>query len=159
VSAEGSSHVATVHPATVEERLQPIGQLVQVTAGRRIVVRKPRDGEHPSVAFGDDVGAETRSPHLHQRWVLPAPGLGPLDPSMDRQERGARHAVLQPDPSRGPERIRTRREPLVEAAGASSKRQDLLTGEIESTLGHNPCVPLRELGAIAASRAPVGGRA
>ena len=121
VHAKSASRLAVGHRPAVEERFEPVRQLLRIPTSGTIVGQPPK-GEHRSVAFGDHVRAEPWPPQLHQRRVLPAARLGTLDTGMDRQERGPRHAVLQAGPRRGPQRVRTRRESLIEAAGASSKR-------------------------------------
>ena len=65
----------------------------------------------------DDVRAEPRTPELDERGVLPGRRPGALDPRMDRQERGARHAVLQAGPRGAPERRRGRRAAARRAPG------------------------------------------
>ena len=135
MAAEPASHLATIHPPTVEEGFDAVGELVPFAAHRGIV-RQPRDGEEGVVAFGNDVHAEAWPPHLHERRIFPATRLGPLDASVDREERSSRHAVLQPGPRCEPQRLRARGEPLVQATDASSKREDLRTRQIEPTLGH-----------------------
>ena len=87
--------------------------------------------------FGDDVGAVARPPQLGERGILPRRRLDPVDPRVQREQRGSRHAVLQAGPRRPPQRLRARRQPLVEPTDPSSERQDLPPREPESRLHRN----------------------
>ena len=93
-------------------------------SGRRCPRRPPARpgsvGSRPSVNGAvlrrDDVRAEPRTPQLDERRVLPGRRLGALDARMDRQQRGARHAVRQARPRRrrsesGPGGSRSSRAP------------------------------------------------
>src|SRR5581483_6372095 len=94
-----------------------------------------RDREERVVAGRHDVGAEARPPDLHERPVLPARGVRPLDARVDGEERGARHAVLEARPRRLPQRAGAGRQPLLEMPGAAPKREDLRARELEPRRG------------------------
>ncbi len=100
------------------------------------VVRQDAQGKDREVGLGDDEHAVTRTPYLDKRRILPCGGAGALDARMDRQQRGPRHAVLQPRPRGSPQRGRSRGQPLVERADASSERQDLRPRQLEPGGGH-----------------------
>jgi hypothetical protein len=68
--------------------------------------------------------------------VLPRRGIGPLDPRVDRQQRGSWHAVLQPRPRRTPKRARSGWEPLVERTDPSPEPEDLRPCEVQPRPGH-----------------------
>ena len=92
------------------------------SARRRII---PLSGSRPSVntaqvARGDDVHVVPRTPDLHERRVLPGGRSGAFHARVDREERGARHAVLQPGPRGLPQRPAARRESLVQRSDAPS---------------------------------------
>ncbi len=96
------------------------------------VVGKPPEREQREVALGDDIGVVARPPELGERRILPRRRLDPVDPRVQRQQRGSRHAVLQAGPRRPPQRLRALRHPLVEPTDPSPERQDLLPREPES---------------------------
>ena len=66
--------------------------------------------------------------------MLPGRRLDPLDPRVQREQRGSRHAVLQAGPGRAPQRLRARRQALVERADPSPERQDLPPRDPQSRL-------------------------
>ena len=78
------------------------------------VVGEPPQREEREVALGDDVGLVPRPPELDERGMLPGRGLDLLDPRVQREERGSRHAVLQAGPRRPPQRLRAFGHSLVE---------------------------------------------
>ena len=128
--AEPASGLAVAHPPAVEEGVQAGGDVLCALPAAG-VVRQPPEREDRAVARRHDVRAEPRPPDLDERRILPGRRLGPLDPRVDREERGARHAVLQARPRRTPERARAGWEPLVERADAPSEREDLRPREVE----------------------------
>src|SRR5215212_609314 len=76
----------------------------------------------------------SRTPELDERRVLPRRWLGALDPRVDRQQGGSRHAVLESGPRGAAKRPTSGWEPLVERADVSPERQDLRAGEGESSV-------------------------
>jgi hypothetical protein len=84
--------------------------------------------------------------------VLPRRRPRPVDTRMDRQERGSRHAVLQPRPGRTPERARPPRQTLVEGADAPPEREDLRPRQLKPGGGHASPLP-RARGAISTTSA------
>ena len=86
----------------------------------------PRD-----ILRGDHIRAVPRPPHLHERLVRPAGGLGSLHAGVDREQRRPRHAVLQSRPGRQPQRFVPVGQAPVKRARATPEGQDLLAGEGE----------------------------
>ena len=68
-----------------------------------------------AVTGRDHVRAEPRTPDLDQRGVLPGGRLGSLDTRVDREERGAGHAVLEARPRGTTEGIRAEWQSLSSA--------------------------------------------
>ena len=68
-------------------------------------VGMPPEREQREVALRDDVGVVARPPELRERRVLPRRRLDPVDARVQREQRGPRHAVLQPGPRRPPQRL------------------------------------------------------
>ena len=115
--------------------MQPGGEVLRHPPGAGSV-RQPPEREDREVARRDDVRAVPRPPELDERRVLPGGRLGALDARVDREERGAGHAVLQAGPRRTPERAPSAWEPLVERADVSSEREDLRPREVEPRRPH-----------------------
>jgi hypothetical protein len=109
-------------PRPLGERLRRRGTLLSAGRGRRPAA-SPR--EDRTVACGHDVRAEPWAPELDERRVLPAGRLSPVDTRVDRQQRGSRHAVLEPGARRTPQRPRAAWQPLVERPNPPSEREDL----------------------------------
>ena len=101
------------------------------------VVRQHPQGEDGEVAGGDDEDDVSRTPQLDERRVLPCGRRGALDPGVEREQRGAGHAVLQAGPRGRPERPPTSREPFVEGARATTERDDLGAREVEPRFRHD----------------------
>ena len=99
-------------------------------------VRQPAEREHGQVARRDHVGVVPRSPHLHERGILPGGRHGALHPRMDRQERGPRHAVLQAGPRRPAQRASAPWQPLIERSDAPPERQDLRSRDLQPLSAH-----------------------
>jgi hypothetical protein len=95
------------------------------------VVREPPEREYRVVLRGYDVGAEPRAPELDEGRVLPAGRPRVLDSRMDRQQRGARHGILQTGPRSPAERLRPGRQPFVKETGPQPEREDLKPRELE----------------------------
>jgi hypothetical protein len=135
VLAEPAPRLPGAHPRAVEEGAQTSGEILRPPPALRVIGEGPEreDGE---IARGHDEDVEPRAPELDQRWILPRGGFGPFDASVDRQERGPGHAVLQARPRRTPERPPPVREPLVEGADVSPEREDLLPREVKPRSGH-----------------------
>ena len=131
VHAEPTPCLAVGHPAAGEVGVQPSGRVLRPPPPLRIV-RQPPEREGREIARRDHVDLVARAPQLNERRVLPARRVGPLDPGVDRQERGPRHAVLQARPRRLPQRAPPGREPLVERADPPSEGQDLRSGQREA---------------------------
>ena len=131
VNAHPTSRRAVVHRPPGEELVEASGRVFG-SPQRLGVVGQPPEREHGPIPRRDDVGAESRSPQLHQRRVLPGGRCGPLDAGVDRQHRGSGHAVLQSRPRRPSERLGSRWEPLVECPHPPPERENLRPGEDET---------------------------
>ena len=86
--------LAEGHPPTIEEGVEPVRSVVR-SSGVRWQAPERKYGE---VLRRHDVIVETWAPQLDKGRMLPSGRTGPLDSCMDRQQRGARHRVLQPGP-------------------------------------------------------------
>ena len=117
-----------------EELVEAVRQL-HCDGSRPAFVGQPGEREDRAVAGRHDIGAEPRSPHLHERRILPRGGLGLLNASMDREQRGSRHAVLEARPSGTPKRLGTGWQTLIERSDSSSVPEDLSAGQAE----RSPC--------------------
>jgi hypothetical protein len=135
VHIERAPCLPVAHPRAVEEGVQSGGEVLRPPPAFRVVRERP-EREDRAVAYGDDEDVEPRPPELDERWVLPRGRFGPLDTCVDRQERGSRHAVLQPCPRRPPKGAPSGWEPLVERADVSPERDDLQPGDVEPRPGH-----------------------
>ena len=130
MDAEAAACFAVRHSPTVEEGVQAGGEILgHPPAG--LIVGEPPEREDRVVARVDGVRTEPRAPELDERRILPAGRVSPLDACVDREDRGARHAVLQARPRRTPERARAGWEPLVERADVPPEREDLRPREVE----------------------------
>ena len=130
VNAEGAPHLAVGRPRAGELGVQPGGQVLGSPPPLRIVGESPQR-EHRKVAGRDDVCAVARPPDLDVRGIAPAGRVRAFDPGMHRQQRGARHAVLEARPGRLSERVASGWKPLVERADAPPEAEDLLPGQDE----------------------------
>jgi hypothetical protein len=128
--AERAARLAVRQPPATEQAVKPSGQVLRDTPSPNLIRESP-EREDRDVACRDHVRVMTRPPELDERRVLPGRRLGPLDARMDREERSARHAVLQACPRRKPERAPSAREPLVECADVPPEREDLCPREFE----------------------------
>ena len=99
VDADRAPRLAVGHPGPGEVGVQSGGHVLGALPALRIV-RQPPEREHGEIALRDHVDLVPRAPELDERRVGPAHGRGPLDPRVNRQERGPRHAVLQARPRR-----------------------------------------------------------
>ena len=124
MDAYPSPGLVVPHPSAIEERVQASGGVLGATQALG-VGGQATEREDRSITRGDDVRAEPRPPHLDERRVLPGRRLGPRDAGVDRENCGARHAVLQAGPRCALERGSARRQPLVERSRPASVRQYL----------------------------------
>src|SRR5439155_1702629 len=85
--------LAVGHRAAAQEAVQAGGEVL-ADAPAVVIVRQPPQREDRQVTRGNDVRAEPWPPELQQRWIFPGGGLGPVDTSVDRQQRGAEHSPL-----------------------------------------------------------------
>ena len=136
VHSERAPDLTVRHALRPEMEAQPLGHPFGPQAALG-ALREPAQREQREVALRDDIGLVTRSPELGERGMLPRRRLDPVDPRVQRQQRGPRHAVLQAGPRRTPQRLRALHHPLLEPADPSSERQDLLPGERQSRLHRN----------------------
>ncbi len=131
VDAERSSRLAVRHPR--RRRGCARSRAAMSSATRR---GPASSGSLPSVKTARSRAATTyawcRGP---QSWISEGSsqvvGPGSLDARMDREEGGARHAVLQARPRRLPQGAATAREPFVERADVPPEREDLRPGQAE----------------------------
>jgi hypothetical protein len=100
--AERVTSLVGAHRPAREELVEAVGGLLGHVS-RPAGVGEAAEREDREVTGRNDVCAEPRSPDLHEGWVLPAGGAGRLDASMDREQRGSGHAVLEAHPSGLPE--------------------------------------------------------
>ena len=89
------------------------------------------------IARRDHVDLVPRAPELDERRLVPDHRVGALDPRVDRQHRGPRHAVLQARPGRLAERMLPGGEPLVDRADPPPEGEDLRPGERETGAHHH----------------------
>ena len=82
-----------------------------------------------------DIGAVPRPPDLDEGRVVERRGRSALDTRMDREQRRARHAVLEPGRGGTSQRADAPRHALVERLGASAIREDLLSCQSQSRPG------------------------
>lgn len=122
--------VTVAHPPAVQERVEPFGHVLGDAAGSPSV-REPSKSEWRTVPRGDDVHSEARTPHLQERGVFPRRRSYVLDACVDREERSARDAVLQPGPRGDAQRPHSEGQPLFERSRAAAVREDLFTREDE----------------------------
>ena len=130
VHAERVPGIAVPRPRASKVAVKAGSQVLSDTQ-RAAFVGQPPEREDRDVPRRDEIGVITRPPQMHERRVLPGRRLGPLDTSMDGEERSARHAVLQARPRREPERAPSAWEPLVESADVPPEREDLRTRDAE----------------------------
>jgi hypothetical protein len=143
--------VVVPHGAAGEELVHASREVVRPFADHA-GVRQPAEREHGMVARGDHIHVVARPPHLRERAVLQRRRGDPFHPRVDREERGPRHAVLDPGPSRLPERTLTRRGSPIERTDAPPEREDLRSRELQRRrhppdrkrhcAGHAACGPL-----------------
>lgn len=95
--SHGVTCLAEGHPPTIEEGVEPVRGVVRSPASTGVRRQAP-EREYRKVLRRHDVVVETRAPKLDKARMLPSDRTGPLDSRMDRQQRGARHGVLQPGP-------------------------------------------------------------
>ena len=126
VHSERLPRVVVSHSLPAEKRVEARSELVRPSADLA-VVREPAEREDGEVTRGDDVHVVPRSPHLRERRVVPRVRPAAFHACVDRQDRGARHAVLKTGPCRLPQRSSTRREPPVERPDAPPEREDLIS--------------------------------
>ena len=129
--AEGPCGLAVGHARAAEDEAQPLGRVLGARAAL-CVLGQPPEREQREVAFRDDVCAVAGAPELREGGVLPGRRPHSLDPRVEREQRGPRHAVLQPGPRRPPQRRGALGHPLVEAADRAPVGQDLPSVEPES---------------------------
>src|SRR6266571_2362604 len=134
VFAEGPARLAERHPRAAEEAAHASGEVLR-DAQRAAFVRQPPEREDREVPCRHDVRVVTRPPDLDERRVFPGRGLGPLNTRMDREERSARHAVLQARPRRTPKRAPSPWESRIKRADPAPECEDLCPGEAE----RRPC--------------------
>jgi hypothetical protein len=128
VHAERGADLVVGARLVAEMLAQPLGERLRAPPARR-VGGVAAEREHAAVALGHGVGAEPRSPHLHERRLLPAGGPDLPHPGRQRQQRRPRHAVLQSGERRGLDRARPGGQPRVERADAPAEREDLVALE------------------------------
>ena len=116
--------LAIRHPPIAED-VPHAGRHLLGDAPAARIVGPPAEREHRNIRGRNDVHAEPRPPYLDERGVLPRGRLGPRHASMDREQRGSRHAVLEAGPRRMPQRVRASWEPLVKRLDLPPEREDL----------------------------------
>ena len=164
MDAHPSPGLVIPHPTAIEERVQASGRVLGAMPGLG-GGGQPTEREDRPITRGDDVSVEPRPPQLDERRVLPRGRLGPRNASVNRENCGARHAVLQARPRRALERGSARRQPLVERSRPASVRQYLRPGEVERRRHHaaRRAVHRSDASVLQSrlsnrSRPPVGGR-
>ena len=93
---------------------------------------RPAEREDREIGPGDDVRVVARPPQLDERRVLPRRRLDALDARVKGEHGRPRHAVLQAGPGRLTERLRARRQALVEPVDPPPERDDLLPCQLEA---------------------------
>lgn len=135
VHAEGAPRLRVAHPRPAEAGLEARGAVLGPPPPL-LVVGMYADREEGPVAGGDRVHVVPRPPELDQRGVRPRGRLGSLHASVDGEQRGSRHAVLQARPGGLPKRVRSGRKPSVERASAATEGEDLRPREMEQRRVH-----------------------
>lgn len=135
VSPGCAPHQTHCHPVPTEGGVQASREDLRFPRGARIV-RQPPEREDGDIACRDDVSVVSRTPELDEGRVLPGRRFSPLDTSVNREERGSRHTVLQARPRRPPQRTPSGREPLIESPHPPPEGKDLRASEVQTTCRH-----------------------
>ena len=123
MDADAAAGLVVAHCASGEEGVQA-GRHVFGAAAGLVTVRQTAEREDGSVSGRDDVGAVPRAPHLDEGRIVQCRWRRALNASVDRKQRGARHAVLKPRPRGAPERCLACRHPHVERPDHPPMRQN-----------------------------------
>ena len=109
----------------VQHAEHSVGEVVQRGAALRIAWQCA-DREHTDIAPRDDVVGHSK-PDLHEQRVLPGVRVDLLHPCVEREQRGARRAVLQASESSPV--VRSGWQPLDQVHHLPSVRSDPLIGD------------------------------
>ena len=140
MDADAAAGLVMAHGASGEERVQAARHVLGAAA-RLVLVRQAAEREDRAVGCRDDIGAVARAPHLDEGRVVQRGWRRALDASVDREQRGARHAVLQPGPRGALERCRACRHPHVERSDHPPMRQNFAAAKGQSRFRHVRSVP------------------
>ncbi len=127
--------VVVTHSLAAEQDVQAFGEILRLLS-RLAGLGQPAEREHGEILGRDDIDLVSRPPHLRKARVLPHGGGGAVHTCVDGEQRGPRHAVLQPGPRCTVQGTWSCRKPLVQRSDTTTERENLRSCDFQRCSVH-----------------------